>query len=106
MEGEASLGRVEQVDLVELCRGAYPVNLGQQCVNLVLDVRPVRVGQGVVGALNAQLADATEEAVHLVERAFGDLQHAHGVLRVALCLVEPAHLVLQLLTDRQAGGVV
>ena len=62
--------------------------------------------EGAVVELDREVADALEHRLHLGERAFTGLHERDGVLGVALGLVEAADLGLQLLGDREAGGVV
>ena len=64
------------------------------------------VRQRAVGVLDGELADALQDRVHLVQRAFRRLHERDAVLGVAAGLGGAADLGAHALRDGQAGGVV
>jgi len=105
LEGDRAAA-VQQRDAVELRLRRDPRDFVAQLRNLAGDRGLVRRRQRPVVVLDGQVANALQHRLHLVHRAFRRLHQRDRVLRVPLSLGETADLGLQLLADREAGGVV
>src|SRR6266849_1099634 len=98
--------RIEQVDPVERGLLADVGDLSAELSNLGRDGGLIRRRQGAVVELHREVTHALEHRLYLGERAFTGLNERDRVLRVARSLVESTDLRMQLLADREAGGVV
>src|SRR5579884_1901512 len=92
-------GAVQQLLGVEVGLLGDAVDLGDELLDLLLQVLAVRHGVGVVGGLDGQLAHALQNLAGRAERALARLGQRNGIQGIAFGLIEAFDLRDQLLAD-------